>query len=122
MKKILCFLFAVLMPVSFVACNSGKEPSDTTSNNTSGNNSTGSNVGANNTTSTPSNVDTSLKTGKVNPVGDTFELPDIKQAAGAPVLAEISKQAYPGDSIMVSGEGFKKSDIKFYVYALDQKG
>ena len=122
MKKVLCFLFAVLMTVSFVACDSGKDSSNTSSNNSASNNSSGNNVGANSGTSTPSNVDSSLKTGKVNPVGDVFELTDIKQATGAPILTEISKQAYPGDSIMVAGEGFKKSDIKFYVYALNEKG
>lgn len=101
MKKILCFLFAVLMTLSFVACDNGNGVSSEP---------------------TGTKVDTSLKTGEVAPVGDVFELPSIKQATGAPVLAEVSKQAYPGDSIMISGEGFKTSGVKFYVYAQSEKG
>ena len=100
MKKILCFLFAVLIMVSFVACDLGGNSGSTSSDEQSG-----------------TKVDSSIKTGEVAPVGDVFELPDVKQAAGAPIIAEISKQAYPGDSVMLSGEGFKSSDIKFFVYA-----
>lgn len=105
MKKILCFLFAVLMMVSFVACDLGGNSGSTSSDEQSG-----------------TKVDSSIKTGEVAPVGDVFELPDVKQAAGAPIIAEISKQAYPGDSIMLSGEGFKSSDIKFFVYAQSESG
>ena len=97
MKKMLCLLFAVLMTFSFVACDSGSG-------------STGKNSKPSGT-----NVDSSLKKGEIAPVGDVFELPNVKQATGAPVLAQISKQAYPGDSIMVSGEGFKSAGVKFYV-------
>lgn len=138
MQKVLCFLFATLMVVSFVACNEGSGSSNNSSNNNvSSNVSINNNPNSNNiwgnenfdnipdnsgTTSTPVQIDTALKQGEIKPVGDVFELPTVKQTAGAPIISEISKQAYPGDSIMVSGEGFKKSGVKFYVYAQSEKG
>ena len=62
-------------------------------------------------------VDTSLKDGDILPEGDFFELPEIKQDSGAPVLAEITKQVYPGESVVISGEGFKAEDLKIFVYS-----
>ena len=94
MKKILCFLFAVLMTISFVACDTGSGSGDSSSSEPAG-----------------TNVDSSIKTGEVAPVGDVFELPDVKQAAGAPIIAEISKQAYPGDSIIRKSHTYSKKKM-----------
>ena len=103
MKKILCLLFAVLMTLSFVACDTGN-----------GGNDSSEPVGT--------QVDSSLKDGEIAPVGDVFELPDVKQATGAPIIGQVTKQAYPGDSVMVAGAGFKGAGLKFYVYAQTEKG
>ena len=135
MKKVLCFLFSILMVFSLVACNEGNKPSDNSNNNVNSNvnnkDPNSNNIwgnenfddipDSNGTTSTPVQIDTTLKKGEVKPLGDVFELPNIKQSAGAPVISEISKHAYPGDSIIVAGEGFKKTGVKFYVYSQSEK-
>lgn len=129
MKKFSCLFLVVFLILSLIACNSGKQQSSNNSSNTSSSNNSipnafpnenlgNNNIGAVTTPTEPiEEVDTSIKKGTPSPVGDVFELPDVKQETNAPIIAEISKQAYPGDSIMVSGEGFKKSGVKFFVYS-----
>ncbi len=52
---------------------------------------------------------------KLSAPGKAFTLPDIKQGGGAsPVVATVSKQVYPGDSITVMGEGFNTRGTKAY--------
>ncbi len=99
MKKLLSVLLCVVFAVSLAACGGGDKTVS------------GGKV----------KVDTSLKSGKPSAVGDVFKAPDVKQASGAPVLAEITKQAYPGDSVVVSGEGFSASGMKVYVYSQSSK-
>ena len=122
MKKILCFFLAVFMTLCLISCDYEKPSlknsiSTTNEGNNTQNNLNLINLSASSTYGTTSNIDTSIKKGVPQPVGDIFVLPDIKQETNAPIIAEMSKQAYPGDSIMVSGEGFSKSGVKFFVYS-----
>ncbi len=133
MKKFLCLFLVVLLTLSLVACSSGKQQSSNSSGNNSSSNSSisgdfpnenlgNNNIGAVTTPTEPiEEVDNSIKKGTPCPVGDIFKLPDVKQETNAPIIAEISKQAYPGDSIMVSGEGFEKSGVKFFVYSQSEE-
>lgn len=126
MKRILCLFFAVFMMLCFVSCDQTKQLlknniGTTNTGNNIGNNSYKINLSVSGSCTTASNVDTSVKNGTPQPVGDIFELPDIKQEQNAPIISEISKHAYPGDSIMVSGEGFEKAGVKFYVYSQSGK-
>ena len=102
MKRFLSLALVFALTVLLVACGETKQPSGQQ-------------------TKPIVQVDTSLKKGEVSPAGDVFELPDVKQASGAPMLSEISKQANPGDSVVVAGEGLSGSDVKFYVYAQTTK-
>ena len=60
--------------------------------------------------------------GKPSAPGDVYNMPDIEAAAdGAPILAEITAQASPDDTVTVVGEGFSASDLKAYVYTQSTK-
>ena len=49
--------------------------------------------------------------------GDVFELPKVSQSAEAEaVIAGVTRQAGPDDSITVTGKGFLSSDLKAYIY------
>lgn len=101
MKKILSILLCIVMIASLAVCFAA--------------------CGGDDKKGSQPTVDTSLKSGTPAAVGDVFELPEIKQASGAPVLAEINSQAYPGDSVVVSGEGLSASGMKVYVYSQSTK-
>lgn len=60
-----------------------------------------------------------FSSGTPEPVGDIFNLPEISQieSGSAPIIAGITKQANPGDSIIVTGEGFTDESLKVYLYA-----
>ena len=96
--------------------NNGKNPNLNNSNsNNSGNN--------NNNPSKPDEENANVpavkwESGAPKAPGDSFTLPDIKQGGGnAPVLAQLSKQVNPGDSITVMGQGFSAADTKAYYVA-----
>lgn len=57
------------------------------------------------------------KSGKITAPGDKFDVPDIKNSAGAPVIAQITKQVDPGSSFTITGEGFTTDGFKAYLYA-----
>ena len=61
----------------------------------------------------------SFKSGKPKAAGDVFSLPKVEktQGAGAPVIADATRQANPGDSVTVTGQGFSASGLKVYLYA-----
>ncbi len=56
-------------------------------------------------------------------VGDFFELQDVSQSEndGAPIIAGVTNQALPGDSITITGEGFSANGLKVYIYAQSKK-
>ena len=100
-KRILCIISALILALTVFGCNGKKAET--------------ANEGG-------SKVDTSLKKGEPLAVGDAFKIPDIEQSSNGPVIAEISKQALPDDSITLAGKGFSDSSLKAYVYAMDKDG
>ena len=59
--------------------------------------------------------------GKLTAPGDTFEFKTADAESGAPVIAGVTKQASPGESVTVTGEGLS-GDIKAYIYSQSEKG
>lgn len=61
--------------------------------------------------------------GNLKSVGDVYEFPDISQSkeSGAPIIAGITNQVMPGDSITITGEGFSAKNLKVYLYAQNEK-
>ena len=56
--------------------------------------------------------------GKPKAVGDIFQMPQVKNGGeNAPKLSQITKQAGPDDTIIVSGEGFSSKELKVYLYS-----
>lgn len=60
-----------------------------------------------------------MKDGVPSAPGDVFELPEISQASGAPIIATVTKQADPDTTVTVTGEGF--TGAKAYIYAQTDK-
>lgn len=51
-------------------------------------------------------------------VGDVFNMPEIEQGSdGAPILADITKQASADDTVIISGKGFGSENLKVFMYA-----
>lgn len=98
-KRLTCIALCLCLLASATACN--KDPS---SSEASG--------------STPGQVDTGMKEGEPAAPNDVFTLPEVARSGdSAPVIAGVSKQAGPDDSVIVTGTGFSESDTKVYVYA-----
>lgn len=60
-----------------------------------------------------------FRSGKPEAIGDIFALPEVSQSesVSAPVIAGITVQAGPGDSIIITGEGFSADKLKVYLYS-----
>ena len=98
-KRISAFLLAIAFVVGLSACKNDENKTSTEGTKTA-----------------VKVVDTALKDGQPSPVGDVFELPDIQNTDGAPIIGQITPQANPDDSVMIAGEGFTSSGFKAYVY------
>ena len=93
-KRILCLALAAVLAFFFFSCSKKeKVPSTMT-----------------------------FKKGSPSAHGDKFDAPKIEQSTNGPIIAELSKQALPDDSITLAGQGFSDSSLKAYVYALDKDG
>ena len=54
--------------------------------------------------------------------GDVFTLPEISRTEGTEVvIAGVTRQAGPNDSIIVTGRGFLAEDLKAYIYMQSEK-
>lgn len=95
-KRIIAILLTVGLMLAASACGSSKD----------------------NSSDTEVSLTTSWKKGKISFVGDEFKLPkiDSSNSDGAPVIAELSKQVNPGNSLTVTGKGFS-NNTKAYVFA-----
>lgn len=98
-KRLTCIALCLCLLASATACNTNPDGSDVSG-------------------STPVLVDTGMKEGEPEAPNDVFALPDVTRTGGsAPVIAGVSKQAGPDDSVIVTGTGFSESDTKVYVYS-----
>lgn len=63
-----------------------------------------------------------FKKGTPEAPGDVFELPKVSGDEKAEaIIAGVTRQAGPDDSITITGKGFSKSDLKAYIYAQNEK-
>ena len=100
LKRVCCILIAFVVAFAVAGCNKNAE--------------------SQNSETPKKKVTAALKKGEPKTQGDVFQMPEI-QSGGNLVIAEISKQAKPDDSVTLAGKGFSASGLKAYVYSQSTK-